>query len=187
MKKLILLATAAILGLTIAGCSGYEDRRDATTVGTEGWVYEGWSCAPNQDAALRGLSPAQYCADAEPEERQYLYMIQVAAASDRAIRSGRLTQMQSTCKQAAKDQVLADALTKFLGTYLEQAAGVSDGQSTGQAIIQQNRGRVGAGIGIYDCCAVDPEMGTCAEADGPQNWEQCKCVGYMRWPGGQEA
>ena len=158
-----------------------SSRRDATTVGKYGWVFEGWACAPNASRARRGISPAQYC---RRKPQNYLYMKFSAAASQRAIDSGRTAMMMSTCREAARLQIAGDGLAKILGEYLEKASGVSDGQSSGVAIVSQSRG-IMRGVGIYDCCAIDNNTGRCARPGKKEDWSQCMCVGYMRFAGGK--
>jgi hypothetical protein len=182
MKKVLLvLASTALI---IASCGGKDNRRDATSVGEAGWVFEGWACAPDTAAAKRGESPAEYC-KGDPKSFDHLYMKFSAVASEKAIRTGRVAQMQSTCRQAAKDQIAGDGLSKVIGDYLEKASGVSDGQSTGQVIVSQTQGLI-KGIGVYDCCSIDNETGACVKKGEPETWEQCQCVGYMKFPGGQK-
>lgn len=183
MKKVFL--TLASIALIVSSCGGKDMRRDATSVGEQGWVFEGWACAPDTAAAKRGESPADYC-KGDSSKFDYLYMKFSAVASEKAIKSGRIAQMQATCRQAAKDQIAGDGLSKVIGDYLEKASGVSDGQSTGQVIVSQTQGNI-KGIGVYDCCSLDGNTGLCAKKGEPETWEQCQCVGYMKFPGGQKA
>ncbi len=186
-KKLFYAAAAVAFISTLSFCGGGGDsRRDATTVGSDGWIFEGWACAPDAAAAQRGESPAQYCKGKNKDEMDYLYVKFSAAASDKAIKSGRIAQMMSTCRDAALTQVKGDGISKAIGDYLEQASGVADGQSTGVAIVRQSAGKI-KGTGIYDCCAIDNKNGRCVKKGEPENWEQCMCVGYMRFAGGQDA
>ncbi len=182
MKKTLLFMV--ILTLFAYCSSKNEARRDATTVGREGWVFEGWACAPDAAKAKQGLSPAQYCSDKDPKE--YLYMKFSAAASEKAIASGRIAQMMATCRDAALTQIKGDGLSKIIGDYLEQASGVQDGQSTGVAIVRQSKGLI-KGVGLYDCCAIDNDTGKCVEEGKKEDWSQCMCVGYMKFTGGQKA
>lgn len=185
-KYLIVLSATMLAALFFASCGDkYSSRRDATSVGEAGWVFEGWACAPDAAAAKRGESPAEYCKGKNKKELDYLYMKFSAAASDKAIASGRLAQMMATCREAARLQVAADGINKVIGEYLERASGVSDGQSTGSVIVSQNQGQI-RGIGLYDCCAMDNNTGDCVKKSERQNWEQCMCVGYMRFSGGQD-
>ncbi|MDH5656558.1 MAG: lipoprotein LipL21 [Spirochaetia bacterium] len=184
MKNLVILSVLS-LAFIVLSC-GDNARRDATTVGKDGWIFEGWACAPDTAAAMRGESPANYCRKVNKRNHDYLYLKFSAVASDRAIRSGRVAQMMSTCRDAALTQVKGDGISKILGDYLEQASGVSDGQSTGVAILRQSQGLI-KGTGIYDCCAIDPQSAKCVKEGEPENWEQCMCVGYMRFSGGQKA
>lgn len=180
----VAIASTVVAMTWVASCGGSgSSRRDATTVGADGWIFEGWACAPDAAAARRGESPAEYCEGKDKKEMDYLYMKFPAAASERSIASGRQSMMASTCRAAALTQVKGDNLAKIVGEYVETVGGTSDGQSTGEAIIRQSSGIV-KGTGIYDCCAVDENL-NCAEED-EQNWEQCMCVGYMRYPGGQD-
>jgi hypothetical protein len=186
-KKLFYMVIGTALISTLAFCGGGGDsRRDATTVGENGWIFEGWACAPDAAAGQRGESPGQYCKGKKKEQMDYLYLKYPAAASDKAIKSGRLAQMMSTCRDAALTQIKGDGLSKIIGDYLEQASGVADGQSTGVAIVRQSAGKI-SGTGIYDCCAVDNNTGKCVKKGEKENWEQCICVGYMRFKGGQDA
>lgn len=184
MKKILILSVIA-LSLALVGCGGNNERRDATTVGKAGWIFEGWACAPDTTRALKGESPAEYCKDSK--ENDYLYMKFSAAASQKAIDSGRTAQMMSTCRDAALTQVKGDGISKIIGDYLEQASGVSDGQSTGVAIVRQSKGLI-KGVGIYDCCALNNENGECIEKgkESAGVWAQCMCVGYMKFPGGKK-
>ena len=161
-------------------------RRDATTVGAEGWVFEGWACAPDSAKARLGQSPSDYCKD--DRKKDYLYLKFTARASDRAIQASSFAMKQSTCRRAARDLVAGDGLSKVLGDYLEQASGVQDGQSTGQTIVTQTRGKI-SGIGLYDCCSLSQKTGRCADPrkDEAETWEECQCVGYFRYPGGKKA
>ena len=186
MKKALLIAVCTALVLALANCpGGNSDRRNATTVGKGGWVFEGWACAPDASRALRGESPAHYCQEVPENQHDYLYMKFSAAASQRAIDKGMISMMMATCREAARLQVAAEGLTKILGEYLQKASGVSDGQSTGVAIVSQTKGLM-KGVGLYDCCAIDNDTGRCTKKD-KEDWSQCQCVGYMRYPGGKEA
>jgi len=184
MKNFLVLGVVA-LSIGLAQCGGDNARRDATTVGKAGWVFEGWACAPNAALAKQGQSPAEYCKEGV-QPFDYIYMKFSAAASQRAIDSGRLAQMMSTCRDAALTQVKGDGLSKIIGDYIEQASGVSDGQSTGVAIVRSSQGLL-KGAGVYDCCAIDNDTGACVKEGEKENWEQCMCVGYMKFPGGQKA
>ncbi|MCB1323063.1 MAG: lipoprotein LipL21 [Leptospiraceae bacterium] len=185
MKRLSWIAILIPLMMAMS-CGGGDARRDATTVGASGWIFEGWACAPDSSEALKGNSPAEYCDDVDEEDKDYLYMKFSARASSRAIRENSIAMKQSTCRDAALTQVKGDGLSKIVGDYLEQASGVSDGQSTGVAIIRQSQGKI-RGIGLYDCCSLNPSTGRCAESDEPETWEECQCVGYLRYPGGRDA
>ncbi len=185
MKKSLIIFPLMFIIASLSFCSSKnEARRDATTVGKEGWVFEGWACAPDAAEAKKGKSPAEYCTPDKPKD--YLYMKFSAAASQKAIDSGRLAQMMSTCRDAALTQIKGDGLSKIIGDYLEQASGVQDGQSTGVAIVRQSKGKI-QGVGIYDCCAINNDTGRCVEEGQKEDWSQCMCVGYMKFPGGQKA
>jgi len=185
MKKQIISFVAITLIAMSVSCGSNDYRRDATTVGEFGWVFEGWACAPNSALAKKGISPSEYCTDIPMNKHDYLYMKFSAAASEKAINTGRLAQMMATCREAARLQVAGDGLAKIIGEYIEKASGVSDGQSTGVAIMSQLKGQI-KGVGLYDCCAIDNDTGSCVKPGEKENWEQCMCVGYMKFPGGQK-
>ena len=186
MKQFSISAALLLLALVAACGGGNDGRRDATTVGAEGWVFEGWVCAPDAAKAKSGLSPAEYCQD--DDNKDYLYLKFSARASERAIRAGSIAMKQTTCRRASRDLVAGDGLSKIIGDYVEQASGVSDGQSTGQAIVTQTQGKI-SGIGIYDCCSLNQQTGRCANPanNDAETWEDCQCVGYFKFPGGQRA
>ena len=76
----------AILAVfALAYCGAGDSRRDATTVGSDGWVFEGWACAPDAAKALEGLSPAEYCQDERSKAalllRQYCTRVLVESRS----------------------------------------------------------------------------------------------------------
>ena len=185
MKKLLIaVALISVVG-TFAQCKVDDgNRRDATSTG-RGWIFEGWACAPDSAKALEGLSPAHYCKGKDKKEMDYLYMKFSARASQKAIQMNSIGMKQTTCREAARLQVAADGLAKILGEYLEKASGVSDGQSTGVAIIAQTKG-IMKGVGIFDCCSIDEKTGRCTKIGEPEKWVECQCVGYMKFPGGQD-
>ena len=186
--SIILLTLPLVFTMIFLHCNKTlsQVRRDATTVGAEGWVFEGWACAPDSANARLGQSPSDYCKDSR--KKDYLYLKFTARASDRAIQANSIAMKQSTCRRAARDLVAGDGLSKVLGDYLEQASGVQDGQSTGQTIVTQTRGKI-SGIGLYDCCSLSPTTGRCANPrkNEPETWGECQCVGYFRYPGGKKA
>ncbi len=184
MNKSLMIAGGILAAVMLTTqCGGGDDgRRDATTVGKNGWIFEGWACAPDAAMALKGQSPAHYC---KGKKAEYLYMKFSSRASDKAIRLNSPGMKQSTCREASRLQVAADGLAKILGEQLEKASGVSDGQSTGVAIISQTKGIMN-GVGVYDCCAVNVETGRCAEIGEKEDWKECQCVGYMKFPGGKK-
>ncbi len=188
VKKVSVISLGTLTLLSLWFCAGNlpQIRRDATTVGAEGWVFEGWACAPDAAKARLGQSPADYCKDSS--KKDYLYLKFTARASERAIQADSIAMKQSTCRRASRDLVAGDGLSKVLGDYIEQASGVQDGQSTGQTIIAQTRGLI-SGIGLYDCCSLNPKNGRCADPrrEEAETWEECQCVGYFRYPGGKRA
>ena len=111
MKKVLIPAILAVFAL--AYCGAGDSRRDATTVGSDGWVFEGWACAPDAAKALEGLSPAEYCQD--DDNKDYLYLKFSARASQQAIQNGSIAMKQTTCRRAARDLVAGDGLSKIIG------------------------------------------------------------------------
>ena len=189
MKRFAIITVVLAAALILIGCSGKNSRWDATSVGKRGWVFEGWACAPNQAKALKGQSPADYCDTDDISKNKYLYMKFSASAKQSVVDEGRIGKLQSSCRDAAKRQIQGDSLEKILGTYLEGAAGVEDGESTGHVIMAQYRGRI-KGIGVYNCCPLDQDSGECMKpgtSGYAKGWAECMCVGYLAFPGGQKA
>lgn len=186
MKRIVIFTAISAMLTLGAYCSGNDGRRDATSTGKFGWIFEGWACKPNAAEALKGNSPAQYCTD--DEKFEYLYMKFAARASQRAVQRNSIAMMQSTCRRAGKDQASAELFEKLKGAIIESASGVVDGESTGQAIITQLRGKI-RGVGVYDCCPLNPATGSCDDIDKiarNDRWKECTCVAYAYLKGGEK-
>ena len=41
--------------------------------------------------------------------------------------------------------------------------------------------------GLYRCCSLDVETMKCAQKEEKQTWNECLCLGYLRYPGGRKA
>ena len=174
MKKSILL-TAGLL--FVVSCAGVDTgRRDATTTGTGGWIFEGWGGPPVQ--SNDGKTPK----DTTPKD--WYYMKFGARASAKAVAKKSQMMMLTTCREAARVQGANAVIQKMVGETLESASGVSDGESIGQVIISETKGLV-KGVGAYDCKAVGP--GSDPKDESKDNWEECMCVIYAKFPGGQDA
>ena len=177
--------------LALAGCKSKNPtaRQDATQTGDFGWIFEGWACQPDAVAG-KGHPPSEYCKWEENLEkaRDYLYIKVSAAPSKLSLKEKNLSMKMATCRQSAKDQVNADALEKIIGAVVVKHGGVLDGRSTGFAILSKVKGKI-SGTGIYDCCSIDNKTGKCANPteNEPEKWDACMCVGYIRYPGGQDA
>ena len=189
MKRILIYTTlAAITALGFQQCGGdATGRRDATSTGKFGWIFEGWACKPDAAKAKQGLSPAEYCED--DAKKDYLYMKFSARASQRAVQRGSVAMMKSTCRRAARDQASAEIYAKLKGEIIENASGVVDGESTGQAIITQLKGKV-RGIGVYDCCPLNPETGECDDINNikrEDKWKECDCVATAYLKGGEKS
>ncbi len=174
MKKALILF---VLLAVIVGCSSTNTgQRDATTTGTGGWIFEGWGGPPEQRAD--GKTPK----DTSP--RDWFYMKYPARASEKAVAKKSQAMMQSTCREAARLQGAMDTVKKMVGESLEGASGVSDGESTGSVIVSQSAGVV-KGVGAYDCKATGP--GSDPKDVSKDNWEECQCVIWAKFPGGKDA
>jgi len=158
-------------------CAGVNTgQRDATTTGTGGWIFEGWGGPPEQRSD--GKTPK----DTSPKE--WFYMKYPARASQKAVARKSQMMMQSTCREAARLQGASDVVKKMVGETLESASGVSDGESTGNVIVSQSAGIV-RGVGAYDCKAYG--AGSDPKDVSKDNWEECMCVIWARFPGGRDA
>ena len=188
-KTAVIMAVLATFALSACSGGGTNSRRDATTTGEFGWIFEGWACQPDAVAG-KGNPPSVYCNWDENKEkpRDYLYIKVAGAPSKAALKENNIAMKLATCRQASKDQVDADGLAKVLGSILSKTSGVVDGRSTGFAIMSKVKGRI-SGTGIYDCCSIDNKTGACADPTKgePEKWESCMCVGYIKYPGGKAA
>ena len=173
MKKTILL----IVGLSLFfSCAGNDGRRDATTTGDDGWIFEGWGGPP--EVRRDGKTPK----DTKPAD--WYYMKFSARASAKAVARKSQAMMQTTCREAARLQVANETIHKMVGEILESASGVSDGESTGQVIVSETKGRV-KGVGVYDCKPMGGKV--VVRGKDTWSWEECQCVGYGKFPGGRDA
>ncbi|EMO71237.1 hypothetical protein LEP1GSC120_2035 [Leptospira santarosai str. 200702252] len=92
--------------------------------------------------------------------------------------------MQSTCREASRLQGAADVVKKMVGETVEAASGVSDGEATASVIVSQSQGVV-KGVGVYECKATG--SGSDPKDVSKDNWEECQCVIYAKFPGGKDA
>ena len=174
MKKQIFILLFLVF---VINCSSIDlGQKDATTVGTGGWSFEGWGGPPEQ--RRDGKTPK----DTKP--RDWYYSKFSARASQKAVSRKSQSMMQSTCREAARLQGAADVVKKMVGETLETASGVSDGESTGNVIVSESAGLV-KGVGVYECKAIGP--GSDPLDVTKDNWEECQCVIYSKYKGGRDA
>lgn len=169
----------AILLVFAAYCGGgaiQDSRRDATAVRANGEILEGWSCSPTSGR------PFQNCPDGIRPE--YLYLTFDARGS----RTMAEPNAEAACRKAARRQLAGYAFAKIMAQYVESTSGVSDGESTAHAILNRGGGTIRES-GIYECCSLNQRTGRCSKSNESETatWEECLCVGFMRFPGGQQA
>ena len=164
----------ALLLLVVSCGTGDKSRRDHSTTGDTGWIFEGWGGPP--EVRSDGKTPAH------TSPKDWYYMKFSARASEKAIAKKSQAMMQSTCREAARLQGASDVIKKMIGETLESASGVSDGQSTGSAIISQSKGLV-KGVSAYDCKAIGPKTVKKKFDD----WVECQCVISAKFEGGRDS
>ncbi|TGK12559.1 lipoprotein LipL21 [Leptospira fluminis] len=173
IKKLIAISLAAVL---FSYCGPNTAQKDATSVGDGGWSFEGWGGPPEQ--RNDGKTPK----DTNPKD--YYYMKFSSRASAKAVAKKSPAMMQSTCREASRLQGASDVVKKMVGETVESASGVSDGEATANVIVSQSAGIV-KGVGVYECKATGP--GSDPKDVSKDNWEECQCVIYAKFPGGRDA
>ena len=174
MSKFLIFLT--FLSLISCGVSIDLGQKDATTVGTGGWSFEGWGGPPDQRSD--GKTPK----DTKPKD--WYYMKFPARASAKAVSRKSQAMMQSTCKEGARLQGASDVIKKMIGETIESASGVSDGETTANVIVSESSGLV-KGVGVYECKATGP--GSDPSDVTKDNWEECQCVIYAKYKGGRDA
>ncbi|EPG65372.1 lipoprotein LipL21 [Leptospira wolffii] len=173
IKKLIAISIFAILATY---CGTNNAQKDATSVGDGGWSFEGWGGPPEQ--RNDGKTPK----DTNPKD--YYYMKFSSRASTKAVAKKSPAMMQSTCREASRLQGASDVVKKMVGETVESASGVSDGEATASVIVSQSAGVV-KGVGVYECKASG--AGSDPSDVSKDNWEECQCVIYAKFPGGRDA
>ncbi|AYV55968.1 lipoprotein LipL21 [Leptospira kmetyi] len=174
INRLIALSVATMI---FAACSSTDTgQKDATTVGDGGWTFEGWGGAPEQ--RNDGKTPR----DTSPKDWYYIKFS--SRASAKAVAKKSQAMMQSTCREASRLQGASDVVKKMVGETVEAASGVSDGEATASVIVSQSQGVV-KGVGVYECKATG--SGSDPKDVSKDNWEECQCVIYAKFPGGKDA
>jgi hypothetical protein len=147
----------------MANCSS----ESVTTVGKGGQQFEGWAGPPEDPSA-------------NPQE--YFYMKYSGRASQNALdkRSGAM--METTCIDAAELNAKGDIIQKLAFETVKGASGVSDGESTGKVVVREFAATT-SGMNRKECkplAVADPNIPS-------SEWKECKCVMFVRIPGGRDA
>ena len=146
--------------------------------GPQFWKFTGWACLPDMGKKLMGENPLHR--DCEP--REYFFLSVKARASQRAVEKGNVQMMRSTCRAAARSVALGNEKARRMFDFMETRKVVQQGDR--QAVITEFNGTV-RGAGLYECCPHVAGGKGCAKKQ--TKWEQCICLAYWRYPGGQKA
>ncbi len=174
------LTMVFLLAAAATACAK-DSRRDATTVGHHGWVFEGWACAPEPAMIKKRMSPAHYCAG-KPAE--FLYVKFTARAADKVIGAGNENAKQASCRAIARRHIKNGGIAKILDDIFHKTCTPYHVEPPGPAI-RKTLKKAGP-PGIYDCCAIDQYTGRCAASAEDEDWRECSCVAYLRFPGGRK-
>ena len=166
MSKIIKTLSIAMILAFVLGCSG-DAKKDPTTVGKDGYRFEGWAGSPE-----------------DPKEKpfDFFYMKSVGRASNKAMEKRSGAMMQKTCTDAAVLSVKGDLIGKLIGESIEGASSLQDGESMGLIVKREFSGQL-QGVNVKECKALYPD-----EASTPYSgWKECECVVFVKIPGGKEA
>lgn len=176
IKKVIAIALSAAL---LTYCGANTAQKDATSVGDGGWSFEGWGGPPEQ--RNDGKTPR----DTNPKD--YYYMKFASRASAKAIAKKNPVMVQSTCRESARLQGTSEVIRKMLGEC--HNAGFFTCNESNHGITTDCNPFISAslakGVGIYECKATGP--GSDPNDVSKDNWEECQCVIYAKFPGGRNA
>jgi hypothetical protein len=146
-----------------------------------------WNCGGGQPAhTIDGAQ--QFEGWAGPPEspnsgtKDYFYMKYSGRASQNALdkRSGAM--MEVTCRDAAELNAKGDIIQKLAHETVKGASGVSDGESTGKVVVREFSATL-SGMNVKECkplAVADPNIPN-------SEWKECKCVMFVRIPGGRDA
>ncbi len=178
MKYFQIFAALILTGSFTIACAE-NSRRDVTTAGHQGRLFEGWACAPELAMIRQRVSPAHYC---RGKIQDHLYFEIQARASENSIRANSAVWKQATCRQAARLQLEADAISRIVELVISRESGVSDSGPSIHVYPEERTGIAGA-AGIYECRAA--AVKTILFSRSP-DWSECSCMGYMKIHGGRK-
>ena len=144
------------------------------------WMFEGWACEPQLNRLHESVE--DYCAS--ESKREWVFLKFTARASERAVASENNAHMEGSCRAMANDFIRQpDALQRMVYDMQGCCSATDCGLRTeAYDTIQQltaNSQRM-----VYNCCPLDIETGHCS-ADN--EWRECRCLGVVHVPGGQDA
>ncbi|PJZ51145.1 lipoprotein LipL21 [Leptospira saintgironsiae] len=176
IKKVIVTAVSVVL-LTYCGANTAIKKTTSVTSGP--WSFEGWGGPPEQ--RNDGKTPK----DTNPKE--YYYTKISSHASIKSIAKKNPVMIQSTCRESARLEGTSDLIKKmydgfqptgWFSSNKSQQELTTDCNPTLSASLVQN-------IKIYECKATGP--GSDPNDISQDNWEECLCIIYVKFPGGRDA
>ena len=186
-------ATVIFIALSALGISACGQTKNVGP-SKNAWLYEGWACAPDQRTHAKGLSPADDCKELP---RDHLYVTFRARPSEKGPHQNSIGYKMSTCRENARLELAVSDMNNVLRQYIRKNPRLHPG-CRWQEIPEFNPcgRRFGAvinsaccsirGIGMYECCSINEKTGRCAEQGEAEDWNECLCIAYTKYPGGNK-
>ncbi len=180
------LNSAILLLLLYCASDDTKSRQNLSILAANRWVFEGWACEPRGLLSQTRQSPIESCDDSTTKD--YLYLKFFGKASEKALAKSSSVMKQSSCSKEVKEQLLSVGLEKVVGEYIGQVLNVQDAEFVSHRIMTQTKDRISE-VGLYGCCSLNTRTGKCADVSksGPDEWEECLCVGYFHYSGGRKS
>ncbi|TGK38035.1 lipoprotein LipL21 [Leptospira andrefontaineae] len=175
--KKVFVIIVSIVSLTFCGANAA--RKDAISVIYDVWSFEGWGGPPEQ--RNDGKTPK----DTSPKD--YYYMKFASRASAKAVAKKNRVMIQSTCREAARLQGTPDLIRKMQSEHhtTEKFSSNESRQGLTTDCNPSMSASLSQSIKVYECKAIGP--GSDPADVSKDNWEECQCVIYAKFPGGRDA
>lgn len=175
--KKVFVIIVSIVSLTFCGANAA--RKDISYVVNEIWSFEGWSGPPEQGKDSK-----------TPDDsilKEYYYTKFSARASLKSIAKKNPLMMRATCQESARLESPSYVIRKIIGE--PHTTGFFSSNKSNQSITTDCNPSISASlvqsIKVYECKAIGP--GSDPADVTKDNWEECECIIYVKFPGGRDA
>jgi len=179
IKTFFLIQAVAIYLLT--GCTPSGRVADKRLHGPE-WVFEGWACAPHPSGTV---SIPHRCRNEDIAKMEYLYFKISASPSSLDFKSGNTRRMKAGCMKEAHRRIAREP-GRIICEIISNVDASDPGPCPSEELTRRIR-QATQESGVYNCCALDSNTGRCVRPGRPEDWSECMCIVYLRFPGGRKS